>query len=269
MARTRRRTGGSGGQIALIVILSFVICAAIVGIGAFYFIAQRTYVPLEADTLCPKAGITSQTVVLLDTTDPLADVTKQEVLSRLGDASAGVPKGGLLQVWVLAADPAATKPALSLCNPGNGQDIDPVIGNPTLAKKRWGEKFEGPVEAAMNASVAGTEQHFSPILAGIQKIAAERLSSAALQQVPTTIIVVSDLLENTPYYSHFKDGLDFATFEAKAGARYLTQLHGAAVDFWMVQRARKDIDATALATFWLKWVDASGGKGQVERLMGM
>lgn len=272
-ARRRRRTSGAGGQIAAIVILGVVLIAVLTGIGWFWFRATGAFVEIDEATLCPTKGITAQTVVLLDTTDALSRVTQSEVLNKLNDLTASLPRGGLIDIRVLNADPDKTASILTLCNPGSGADIDPMIGNPDLAKRRWDDRFAGPVARALSASVSGGTQNFSPILAALQQIAAERLSTKAEQAVQTNIVVVSDMLEHTSYYSHFRDGRGLSTYidtyNEIAGARYLTDLHGADIDFWMVMRDRPDIDVTEIAEFWLQWADISHGRGHVVRLMGM
>ena len=273
MAGRRRRSTGAASQIVAIVILSVVLVAVLAGVFWFWVRATDAFVEIDEATLCPKKGATAQTVVLLDTTDALSRVTQSEVLNRLDDLTAALPRGGLIDIRVLNEDPNKTQSVLTLCNPGAGDDIDPMIGNPELAKRRWDDRFAGPVAQALNASVNGATQNFSPILAALQQIAAERLSSAAQQAVPNRIVVVSDMLEHTSYYSHFRDGRGvstfFETYEEMVGDRYLTDLHGAEIDFWMVMRDRPDIDVTALAEFWLQWADSSNGRGHVVRLMGM
>ncbi len=170
---------------------------------------------------------------------------------------------------MLNEDPQNIGRVSRLCNPGTGADLDPLIANPERARKRWADRFAGPVTDVLDTAMTGTEQNASPILAAIQQIAAELVSSDRQKAIPTHIVVVSDMLEHTDHYSHFHDGLDFASFQQKAGARYLTDLAGADIEFWMVQRDRPDIDPTALAQFWLLWAEASNGKGRVTRLMGM
>jgi hypothetical protein len=270
MARRRRRSGsGSGGQIAAIVALAVVIVGVSSGLVYLYLDATSHHVAIDPDSLCPEAGITAQTIVLLDTTDALAQVTRSQVLNQLGDVVAELPRGGLLDIRVLNEDPGKTERLVHLCNPGDGADLNGLTANPDLAKKRWHDRFEAPVAEKLDAAVAGGEQHASPIMAALQQIAAEQLSSKDQRAIPTRIVVVSDMLEHTPFYSMFRDGLDYDGFVAKAGARYLTDFAGAQVDLWLVQRDRPDIDPTAVAEFWLRWIDAEHGVGTVSRLAGM
>jgi hypothetical protein len=270
MARRRRRSaGGVGGQIAAIVALAVAIVGLLSGLIYLYLDASSHQVPLDPDSLCPQTGIAAQTLVLLDTTDALAPVTRSQVLNQLGDVVAELPRGGLLDIRVLNEDPGRTERLVHLCNPGDGADLNGLTANPDLAKKRWRERFEAPVSAKLDAAVSGGEQNASPIMAALQQLAAEQLSSRTQRDIPTRIVVISDMLEHTQFYSMFRDGIDYQGFVAKAGARYLTDFAGAQVDLWLVQRDRADIDPTALAEFWLRWIDAGHGVGTVSRLTGM
>jgi hypothetical protein len=263
----RRRSGRPSALpgVAVLIAVGALVIAVFGGIGFYIYWTMSHFEPVEEATLCPKKGIFAQSVVLLDTTDAFADVTRSDVLNKLNDLVKSVPKGGLLDVRVLNENPGQISRVVSLCNPGDGADAP----NPDLARKRWEKGFAEPVRDALDTAVAGTEQRYSPILAAIQQVAAELISSAHQRTIPTRIVVVSDLLENTSFYSMFKDGLSFEKFVAKAGARYLTDLGGADVEYWMVQRDRPDIDRTELAEFWLRWTEGSNGHGRVIRLMGM
>jgi len=271
MARRRRsgRGSGTGGQIAAIAVLSVGIVAVLAVLGYLYASAQANYVAIDNETLCPQSGVTAQTVVLLDTTDALAEVTRSEVLGKLDDVVAGLPRGGLLDIRVLNEDPGKTGRLVHLCNPGDGAQLDGLTANPELAKRRWTEQFRAPVTKSLAEAVAGNEQQASPIMAALQQVAAELLSREAQRAVPTRIVVVSDMLEHTRFYSMFRDGLDYDGFVGKAGQRYLTDFAGANVDIWLVQRDRPDIDPKRLAEFWLRWIEADRGTGRVTRLAGM
>lgn len=260
---------GTGAQMAAIVALLVGIVGVVGGLGYLTLAANAQYVPVDKETLCPLSGVVAQTVILLDTTDALAEVTRSDALNKLTDVTAGIPKGGLLDVRVLNEDPGHIQRVISLCNPGDGKGLDPLIANPEMARKRWNERFDGPVREVLRDSVIGQEQNASPILAAIQQIAAELVSSNRQKAIPTRVVVISDMLEHTGHYSHFRDGLAFETYLDIAAERYLTDLSNADIDFWMVQRNRRDLAPEDIAQFWLTWADRSHGKGKVTRLMGM
>jgi hypothetical protein len=273
MSRRRRgRQRGNGGQIVLIVVLAATLVLLVGGLSWLFVKARAEYVPRDQASLCPLSGYTSQTLVLVDTTDALAPVTQTQVLNKLRDLVAAIPKDGLLELRLLSADAARTRPVMApLCNPGDGADIDPVTGNPEMAKRRWETEYAEKVEDALLKSVGGSEQDFSPIMEAIQQIAAEHLTSEHDRSIPSRLVVVSDMIEHTADYSHYVDGLSPETFHAKARNRLATDLADASVEFWMVRRATQRIDPEQLGSFWLEWASDSNAKkpATLSLLMGM
>lgn len=273
MARRRgRKSGANAGQIALIGALAAALILLVGGLIWLVFKARADYVPRDQATLCPLSGYTSQTLVLVDTTDALAPVTQTQVLNKLRDVVGAIPKDGLLELRLLGADVEPSRPAMEpLCNPGDGADIDPVTGNPELAKRRWQTQYAEKVEAALRGSVVGSEQDFSPIMEAIQQIAAEHLTSQHDRSIPSRLIVVSDMIQHTAGYSHYVDGLSPEAFMAKARNRLATDLAGATVEFWMVRRPTQKVDAEQLGSFWLEWAGDSNAKrpATLSLLMGM
>jgi hypothetical protein len=269
----RRRGGGSNqtGQIVLAVVLSLVLLALVAGLIWMVMKARNEYVPRDQASLCPVAGYRSQTLVLIDTTDALAAVTQTQVLEKLEDLVAGIPNDGLLEIRLLNADPEESNAILKLCNPGDGSGIDPMTGNPELARQRWESGFSDKTQEALKEAVIGHEQDFSPILETIQRIAAERLTSQSDRAIPSRLVVVSDMIQHTDRYSHFRNGTSFEVFETLARDRLATDLAQADVEFWLVRRDIQRIQPEALGAFWLKWAEANNSKrpATLTPLMGM
>lgn len=273
MSRRRRRSSGAtAGQITLIVVLATALVLLVGGLIWLVVKARTDYVPRDLATLCPLSVYTSQTLILIDTTDALAQVTQTQVLNKLRDVVTAIPKDGLLELRLLGADAAQTRPAMEpLCNPGDGADIDPVTGNPEMAKRRWQTQYAEKVDEALRSSVVGSEQDYSPIMEAIQQIAAEHLTSQHDRSIPSRLVVVSDMIQHTAGYSHYVDGLSPEAFAAKARNRLATDLAGAAVEFWMVRRSTQKVDAEQLGSFWLEWASDSNAKkpATLSLLMGM
>lgn len=273
MSRRRSgRRGGNAGQVALIAVLAALLVFLVGGLIWLFVKARAEYVPRDVASLCPLSGYTSQVLVLIDTTDALAPVTQTQVLAKLRDLVASIPKDGLLELRRLSANADQSLPVMGpLCNPGDGADIDPVTGNPEMAKRRWQTEYAEKVEAALQGTVNGSEQDFSPIMEVIQRIAAEHLTSAHDRSIPSKLVVVSDMIQHTPTYSHYVDGVALTTYEEKARDRLATDLAGASVEFWMVRRATKKIDPERLSAFWLDWSEKSNARvpATLSPLMGM
>jgi hypothetical protein len=256
----------------LIVVLAATLILLVGALTWLVVKARADYVPRDQATLCPLSGYTSQTLILIDTTDALAPVTQTQVLNKLRDVVTSIPKDGLLELRLLGADATQTRLAMEpLCNPGDGSDIDPVTGNPEMAKRRWQTQYAERAEEALGGSVVGSEQDYSPIMEAIQQIAAEHLTSQHDRSIPSRLVVISDMIQHTVGYSHYVDGLSPEAFAAKGRNRLATDLAGAAVEFWMVRRATQRVDAEQLGSFWLEWASDSNAKKPVtlSPLMGM
>lgn len=235
-----------------------VVIAAAVGMGLIYFRAVNNYVRTGQD-LCPIAGPRAQTIVLVDATDTLSALTRSEIAQRLADLAASTPKGSRLDIRTLRSDDARTNAIFSLCNPGDGSDLDPLIANPEAARRKWEEGFSAPLEVALEASTGEGEADTSPIMAAIQQIAVERLTSASDRSIPTSLVVVSDMLENSPLFSMYRSGANYAAYAASPAANaYASNLTGATVDVWLVRRDAAPADANALIDFWDRWFTESG-----------
>lgn len=268
MARRRsRRRQSNSAQAILVVVLALVLVSMAGGVGYYYWRAISSNPEIDEATLCPISGPTSQTIALIDTTDPMPVVTQSEVLSRLKDVTSQLERGALFEVRVLNEDPSLTRVVQSLCNPGSPDEIDPLISNPDRARRRWEERFSGPIEVALANSMSGSAQSYSPILAAVQQIAAERLSTSSQRDIETRILVISDLIEHTDFYSHYTHGPRFADYERIAGARYFTRLYGSTLEFWMISRGTR-VNETELGDFWLTWAEGNGGHARVVRMMG-
>lgn len=238
-------------------LLALVISAA-AGIGFIYFRAVSSYVPTGED-LCPLAGPKAQILVLVDATDTLSSLTRSEIAQRLADLAASTPKGSRLDIRTLRNDDARTNAIFNLCNPGDGSDLDPLIANPEAARRKWEEGFSAPLEVALEASTGEGEADTSPIMAAIQQIAVERLTSTADRSIPTTLVVVSDMLENSSLFSMYRSGADYRSYAASPAANaYASNLTGAKVDVWLVRRDAAPADANALIDFWDRWFTDSG-----------
>lgn len=271
MARRRRRGGKSNaGPIAIVLVLAVLLGVLVAGLGWLLLKARSDYVPRDQATLCPKAGYSAQTLVLIDTTDALAPVTQTQVLQKLRDLVASIPKDGLLELRLLQADPTNPAVVLARCNPGDGSDIDPVTGNPELAKRRWETEYAAKAEEALQAGVAGSEQDASPIMETLQTIAAEHLTSAHDRAIPSRLVVVSDMIQHTAQYSHFRDGLAPEAYGGATAQRLATDFAQAEVEFWLVRRDTR-IDAAELGAFWLRWAEDNNAKrpARLTPLMGM
>lgn len=272
MARARRRRGRTRGEpgwplISFVGLIAIGIIAVLVWL---YLSATAGHVDRD-NIFCPTTGAKSQTLILVDASDTIADLTKTEISQRLADIATSIPVGGRLTIRTLLADTQGSDEIFDLCNPGDGSQLNAATANPERAKELWKKGFEGPLEAALKRATSDAHSNTSPLMAAMQKYAVDRLVSKASQVIPTTLIVISDMFENTPDFSMYRQGADFDAFTpSPAATKYDTNLQGADVELWLIARTKSPADANALADFWTKWTaHANGSVSRVLKLQGV
>ena len=157
---------------------------------------------------------------------------------------------------------AAGRVLLTLCNPGDGRGLSEFDANPKLALKRWKEKFHAPLDRALGDGFQTQDAKSSPILATLQGIALERYTGARADQVKKRLIVVSDFFEYTPEYSLYDGDFRYERFKkSQMYKKVRTDLHGADVELYYVQRATKRaVNSGAHIQFWIDWIQDNNGR---------
>lgn len=270
MARQRRsrrgsRRGGAGGdgwKIALGAVLALI---AFGGLGAVAWFSATVAPPptLDAETLCPAGGPAAVTVVLLDVSDDLPEPARLQVRTRLLDLADAMPTHGLLELRVLSPDDAAGRVLFSRCNPGTGEGLSSLTANPEAVRRTWDEGFRQPLTALLEAGLPAAPADTSPIMRAIQRAALDHFDGQAAAAREKRLVVVSDMLENTPAYSQYAGDLTFTRFAATPAFQDLrTDLAGAAVTVLYVQRrpGAAPFDTGAHIAFWNTWVETMRGR---------
>jgi hypothetical protein len=263
MARRRRsrrsRSSGDGVKIALGSVAVVVSVALLAGYGYLRSTAEDRP-PLVAETLCPVDGERSLTVVLLDTTDDIAEITQQEISTFLIDIAETLPEFGRLELRLVSPQVAAGELVFDKCNPGDGSNLSEWAANPELARRRWLEEFRLPLDAALERARQSGEAETSPIIDTIQNIAASRFLGRRAEALPKHLMVISDMIENTPAYTQYGGDVSYDRYrETDAYSRQHTDLAGARVTIRYMRRLGLPIDSGEHIQFWIDWVDDNGG----------
>lgn len=268
--RTAPGIGWSGiGGIALLLLAIFA-----GGALAYFYFSTPARPILDAQSLCPVDGPRGITVVLVDTSDDLPETTRREVLGMLDDIIGALPAYYKLDVRVLDIQAARSRSLFSKCNPGDGAGLSEWTDNPRVARLRWIENFRKPAADAVMNSLAPAKAKSSPIMAAIQDIAIDQFSSAASQNAPKTLILISDMIEYTRDYSQYPPSdLSFQRYkQSSAYLKFRTDLHGATVNIRYVNRQPKgkpQLDGVIHMEFWKNWiVDNRGLFGSAKWLQG-
>src|SRR5262249_58265860 len=89
---------------------------------------------------------------------------------------------------------------LARCNPGDGSGLSEYTANPLLAKKRWMDGFREPLDEALQIGLRPLPGKTSPIMATVQRIAVERFTGRAAEEIPKSLILIPDMLEPQPHH---------------------------------------------------------------------
>jgi hypothetical protein len=254
-----------GGVLAL---LAFCVLSA----GAYVYTTAARPPSLDRSSLCPVDGPRSVTVVLLDSTDDIPEIAKREVKTVLVDMAETLPVYGLLEIRLLDSNASGGRSIFARCNPGDGSGLSEYTANPLLAKKRWMDGFREPLDEALQIGFRPLPGKTSPIMGTVQRIAVERFTGRAVEEIPKSLILISDMLEHEPDYSQYTGDLSYSRYRAsRAYKKFLTNLYDAQVTIYYIQRlSAKPINSADHIRFWAEWIrDNNGRLKQANRLQGV
>ncbi|TPI62524.1 hypothetical protein FJ420_06860 [Mesorhizobium sp. B3-1-3] len=261
MARpsSRRKPGSSSnkatGAIVGTVLLGLASLAMFSGFVWLNFKAREA-VETDAKTGCPvMGGPNSVTAVLFDTSDPVPQATMEDLANKFRQIAGSIKQGGYLWVGTLTSEPGNLDELFARCNPGDGSTVDVWTSNPGKHQKVWEEAFDKPLKELPSQLPADSQTDQSPIMAGIQKVKLSLFDNGMFDKVPKRLILVSDMVENTPAYSQYKSGADYSVFKKSlANSRYRTDLLGADVTILYFNRPERKFSSVDHANFWTQWI---------------
>ncbi len=249
-----------------------VVALGLLAAGAYVYATVARPPTLDETSLCPVDGPRAVDVVLLDSTDEIPDAAKKEIRSALSDMAETLAPYELLEIRLLDAKTPDGRMIFSKCNPGDGSGLSEYTANPRLARQRWLEEFRSPLDSALDASFAPLPGKTSPIMETIQRIALERFTGRNVENVPKTLVLVSDMLQHGADYSQYTGDLSFDRFKAsRAYKNVRTDLHGANVIIYYIQRkTAKPINSADHIRFWADWIhDNNGRLKEANKLQGV
>jgi hypothetical protein len=181
------------------------------GAAAYLFWFRPT--PVDKTTLCPATGPTGHIVLLVDKTDPLNFTQRQAFAVTLRELiEKKTPQGYLLSVFVLGEDFKATAaPLLELCNPGTGSDRSQWTANLKRVRDQYEQKFVKPMLEQSDVLTATVPSKASPIFEMVQLAAINGFKKHDVKG-EHRLIIMSDMLHNTPQFTMYKGAVDFQAF---------------------------------------------------------
>jgi hypothetical protein len=205
MARRRRRSHRRRQKQQRQAIINFALVAAAVAITGWLVWSLQPE-PYNEITLCEISDeLPAHTAVILDKTDAY---TEEEVvfirmaIERTRDELEVKERFTLFELDERGE--FNPRGELSLCNPGRGQQVNPLFQNPKLIEERYREKFEGPVDQVLSDLVEPREAPASPILEAVARLGQ---TEAFSPEAPSRkLVLISDMLQNSSLFTIYGAG---------------------------------------------------------------
>lgn len=258
-ATTRRARERRLRQVVGTLVLGTLALVALAGVAWFEWSRPPA---ADAATMCPASGPTGQVVLMVDTTDPLTftqrrawDVLLKDLVQRR------VPRDTLLSVYAVGGDfRADAKPLVELCNPGDGSDRSELTANLQRLRAQYEQRFLQPLAAQSDALMNAAPAERSPLLEAVQLVGIDAFRRHAEVHGPRRLVILSDLLHNTPQYSMYREVPDFAAFSATDYGRHLrADLPGVDVELHVLLTAPR-LQTRRQLQFWESWFDQAGAR---------
>lgn len=267
LASPKRRRSSAGGLTKAAGVVAGAVGLALIA-GVVWFNLAHPPLEIDKDTLCPKSGPVSTTVVLIDVSDPLTPLAQEDVKNEISAAAGEVPKFGLLELRLLDPGSEGGKVLFSRCNPGDGRELSQLIANPDLERKRFEQDFSRPLQALLSSAVQSEPAETSPIMETIQWIAVKSRSPGG--QGLSRLFVVSDMIQHSDEYSLYKGDPSFERFRrSPAYQRLRTDLKGAEAVVFFIHRAKAGVMDNDLVQFWERWfADNDGSLVRIRKIEG-
>ena len=213
--RDKKRSGDIKGYLIMGLVALFLGAAAI-----YIFVNDENKIKIDKITFCPteESEQFGKTVALLDLTDPLNKAQKEFFLKEIKELKDQIPKHHSLTIYTLDEDLDLNRSRkITMCNPGTVEDIestyDKISINPKEIKKRWVEGFSKQIsDVVNNIMFDNNSQNTSPVMEMFQLIAINEFKG--FEGVDNEIIILSDMIQNTPEMSMYQNGLiSFSKFK--------------------------------------------------------
>lgn len=182
----------------LLGIFNLLIVAGVVATVSYFALTLR---PAEynAETLCI-AGITPpHRVVIIDKTDLYSQQQASAIERIILTQRDTLAVGERLSLFELDESGRLDDTnQFSLCNPGSGDQVNPLYRNPDRIQARYEALFDAPLQQALADLVVPKDAPQSPILEALAELAQE---PSMAQSVPgRRIILISDMLQNSEIF---------------------------------------------------------------------
>lgn len=264
-----------------VLLIGLVVVVIVVVFGSFFWQkVTRPQIGLDncvyEDKQLLRKIISDQTIIVIDQSEELSPSHKRQVKELLVDYIADdkqVPVRSAVMLYIFGKDDFQSsgtgqdlKPVVSLCRPPSTGNV--VYENKRKLEKTFRDSFVLPLNQSIDHSLGIALGERSPILEMLQYTSlTQDIKESVGVRHRRTLILISDLLQHSAYFSHYKGG----TFEdfLRSTPSLQADLRGTTVRLLYLQRYGKDqrLQDNKLIEFWMRYFKESGAKiEKVERI---
>ena len=217
----------------------------------------------DPETFC-RDDVSAHTIVVLDKTDKLNSNQQRAILNYINREKSRLDTFEKFSIFTLTDSSYANPdPIFSKCCPGTGKEANQLYQNPRKIQLRFDQLFSKPLKENMSDIFSNDIGSKSPIMEMIRDLSFRDDFGEAVQK--RTLIIISDMMQNTLNYSQYSDSLDYTDFSQQPYADELTTNLGS-VDVIILYLHRdhlRKIQGKRHLSFWKRYLEETGA-GNIE-----
>jgi len=260
--RGRSRRRGGKGNSALGKVFAGLTITAVLGVVGFLFYLNMTseVVKLDETTMCPIGKPPTHVyAVLIDSTEALPEKSARQAIIKFQNILNAAPMNSKITLYaVRSGNESHAMPIASVCKPDNGEAASQLTANPALIKKHY-DQFIGSLNAHLESLVEQPGSNTSPIIESLQSAVIESFEGNPNAD-SKTIIVISDMIQNSDLYSFYRLKPDFQSYQrsSKSSGQGILSLKGIRVELLLVPRTPPTGTRQDLVRFWSEFLSEYG-----------
>lgn len=212
----------------------------------------------DSETLCLAGETPPHVGIVIDKTDLYSAEQADDIGSLVLANRDRLSIGERMTLFELdARGELVNTNGFSLCNPGRGEQINPLYRNPSRVEARYQALFEEPLQSALADLVEPKQSPASPIVESLARL------SVSEDFDPTTpgrrIVLVSDMLQNSQLFTVYGGNreslaqrLPNPSLVAQAvEAEFGDSLAGVTIEIYLIpRRGWEQTQATVIQAYW-------------------
>ena len=212
----------------------------------------------DPETFCLDV-VPAHTIILIDKTDAINTSQQHFILDYINREKNKLKDHQKLSLFTLTKDAQmSTVPIFSKCNPGTGEDANELYQNPKMIRLKFDKLFSEPLLAVLGDVFSDNTDTQSPIFETIREFSYRDDFSSDVPQ--RTLIIISDMMQHTANYSHYRGRINYNDFSKTAYADEVTaNLDSMNIKIvYLLRDHLNNIQGSRHLLFWDKYFQAMG-----------